>query len=866
MFGLSQGQRAVPLPRVASDLSGNPARRVAVASCGAGAGDGAVVRFATGDTLAGRSPAPTPQPLGGGVRSSPAAVAAAALVPAARVQVVNGMAQGPSRQFAATPTSFVTATPMSLTPRGSWPCSPGRAAAAAAAVHAAQGRPVPTSTPPALSPPLQHSPDGAGLRKVTELLSNRNELKREVTKSFWACGKSQNLNINGLLDFRTNLLASIGVPDKVFGDLEAEYIRFDFDGGGTLTLNEVYKLVKFHLREYQKRFGGVDPVSVPTRSLEEAGYRITRELGKGSQGTAKLAQNVLTGQEVCLKCYRKDRMTAGGVEELKDEFDCMQLLACQRIAQCFEIFQDDSFFYLTGEAYCGGDFTMLKTRAHAQGVSMTEDWWRNLYRQCFEALEFMHSNAMMHCDVKEPNMMIKTGDFRSPQVVFIDFGVSKVMVGEHGLASGTPGYVPPETIATKKWFPNGDIFSIGVCIMQIMCDKVPPQGRRTLNAPGGIFVEGCRNAKEIYAATQTRQPPFHLMPKEFPVLTQLVMRLLEKQMNARPRAPMVLQDPWFTGVLRDPREPHPSTDNLQEDGRLLPRHPFLTCGLPSSFLMAVDQADEPEDLERALDEHLGPSPPSGGPGGGGGATGSGAAAAAAARVAMPGPAVARGGGGVGVREARLLEGHHGEQSATPRGGGTAAAPQAGAKRLSIPVRPAPEAGAKNLSSPVCPAPEAPMAVADSTSVAGRLDSDVKERGDHIAQQLTDICGKVQSSVAESFGKVQVERDRLWTKLGQLERDVQAPLVGMVRTTDPTGAVPQAPHRVAAQRPPPTVVHPLDPSRVRCAAGSQPQLAGRTHATAGSPTNSGFDWAGCRMPEKVLGGVLGAPRAVPRRSA
>merc|ERR1740123_1332760 len=205
MFGLSQGWQAVPPHRVASDLSGRPARRITVVSCGAGAGDRAVVRCATGDTLAGRWPAPTPQPLEGSVRSVPAAVPASALVPAARVQVRRrvGMPQGPSQPFAATPASCAAATPMSLASGGSRPCSPVRAASAAAAVRAAQGRSLPTSTPPARSLPLQHSPDGAGLHKVTELLSNRTELKRKVTKSFWACGKSQHLDISGLLDFST---------------------------------------------------------------------------------------------------------------------------------------------------------------------------------------------------------------------------------------------------------------------------------------------------------------------------------------------------------------------------------------------------------------------------------------------------------------------------------------------------------------------------------------------------------------------------------------------------------------------------------------------------------------------------------------
>ena len=61
------------------------------------------------------------------------------------------------------------------------------------------------------------------------------------------------LDIASLQRFRTTLAQVIRVPEHAFGDLETEYIRFDFDGSGRLGLNEVYKLVKFHLREYRKK-------------------------------------------------------------------------------------------------------------------------------------------------------------------------------------------------------------------------------------------------------------------------------------------------------------------------------------------------------------------------------------------------------------------------------------------------------------------------------------------------------------------------------------------------------------------------------------------------------------------------------------
>jgi serine/threonine protein kinase len=243
---------------------------------------------------------------------------------------------------------------------------------------------------------------------------------------------------------------------------------------------------------------------------------------------------------------------------------------------------------LVGEAYHGGDFMTLKERAVEQGVA-SEDWFRNVFRQCFEALVFMHEQAMMHCDIKEPNLMLREKSFRNPRVVVIDLGVCACMAtSDNGMPHGTPGYVPPETLKTRKWFPRGDVFSLGVSICQIMCDKLPPTGARDRNTPGGIFIEGCINVREIFQATIQRVPPLHLMPEEYPLLTPLVEKLLDKTHENRPSAPMVLNETWFkTG--RDGESTWRFADKFDKYNA---RSRFASVGITNAFLM-----DQSEELE-----------------------------------------------------------------------------------------------------------------------------------------------------------------------------------------------------------------------------------------------------------------------------
>jgi len=455
---------------------------------------------------------------------------------------------------------------------------------------------------------------------LVDLLHERTGLKRSVVQCFrLASQSSSTLNLDGLHRFIRMLCRELSVDEAVFGDLTTEYMRFDFNGTGNLEVNEAYKLVKFSLRAHCKARGLLEGASpaVPLKGLRQAGYQLSRLLGEGNQGVAWLAMDAHS-HEVCVKMYEKQKMNTSGIEELKDEFETLQLLECAYIARAFEIFQDTTCYYIVGEPYFGGSFETVKAKATQQGISITEDWWRRLFRQCFEALSFMHQQAMMHCDIKEPNLMIRTDNFRLPQAVLIDFGVSKAMVSPNTTGcAGTPGYIPPETWVQRRWFPGGDVFSMGVVMLQLLTDKTPASsGVRTCQPPRGIFLEGTSTYRQVAEVTRTRQPPVQLISQEYSGITEVVQATLRKDVMSRLRAPQVLAHPWFSSpatvaAAETGRESLVAsqckvdgTEGSLEDSNatsgVKARHPFATVGITKSFL---DSVDGKEDLKKDFSPH-----------------------------------------------------------------------------------------------------------------------------------------------------------------------------------------------------------------------------------------------------------------------
>jgi serine/threonine protein kinase len=218
---------------------------------------------------------------------------------------------------------------------------------------------------------------------------------------------------------------------------------------------------------------------------------------------------------------------------MMQEYQTMRLVQRNpRIGKAFALFQDSDFFHIEMEFHEGGDFTKVKQRAIGAGVSLTEVWWGSLLKQCLEALSHVHALGIVHCDVKEPNLMLKTANYHEPSVVLIDFGIAQKEGTKHSITYGTPGYIPPEVWQSHVWYTAGDLFSLGVTMLQMLIDRTP-----SIEDPGcGIFVGNAFGLKDIAVATHTQQPPIHLIPPRYHHLKSVISQVLSKDASKRPSA------------------------------------------------------------------------------------------------------------------------------------------------------------------------------------------------------------------------------------------------------------------------------------------------------------------------------------------
>ncbi len=106
---------------------------------------------------------------------------------------------------------------------------------------------------------------------------------------------------------------------------------------------------------------------------------------------------------------------------------------------------------------------------------LTEPIAKNIFKQIINAIQHLHSQYIVHRDVKLENILIDSNNL----VKLCDFGVSKEIKKGDMLTNkcGTLAYIAPEILKGNKYEGFGvDIWSAGVVLYAMLSGTVPFKG------------------------------------------------------------------------------------------------------------------------------------------------------------------------------------------------------------------------------------------------------------------------------------------------------------------------------------------------------------------------------------------------------
>lgn len=226
---------------------------------------------------------------------------------------------------------------------------------------------------------------------------------------------------------------------------------------------------------------GADPNRTSTRRGEQllklGRYEVVRELGKGAMGIVYLAKDPLIGRLVALKTIRPaahsdDDETKEFQQRFIREAQAAGILNHPAIVTVHDIGQDEA----SGVSFIAMEYVEGQNLKEVlqQGRALSFEQIGDIVAQVGEALDFAHSKGIIHRDVKPANIILIEG----MRAKITDFGIAKIASGGANLTStgqflGTPNYMAPEQIKGTPVDGRTDLFSLGICLYELLTRRKP---------------------------------------------------------------------------------------------------------------------------------------------------------------------------------------------------------------------------------------------------------------------------------------------------------------------------------------------------------------------------------------------------------
>jgi len=201
-------------------------------------------------------------------------------------------------------------------------------------------------------------------------------------------------------------------------------------------------------------------------------------LGMGVHGPVYRAIHKETKVQYAMKTLSvDDAKSEEEIEEMRKEIMINSTLDHSNIAKLVEVFSTPKAMHLLIELCAGGE---LLDRLQESGP-YDEDKARAQIKQMVNAVRYLHSGSIAHCDLKLENW-IYVHEGEDAQLKLIDFGLSQKINKEKGEklrgALGTQFYIAPEMIMNDETFDERcDMWALGVIAYMCICGRPPFWGK-----------------------------------------------------------------------------------------------------------------------------------------------------------------------------------------------------------------------------------------------------------------------------------------------------------------------------------------------------------------------------------------------------
>lgn len=212
-------------------------------------------------------------------------------------------------------------------------------------------------------------------------------------------------------------------------------------------------------------------------------YVLQKQIGSGSFSVVWHARH-RHGYEVAIKEIATQKLTPKLRENLLSETKILRQIKHPNIIRLHDIVEESGRIYIVLEYCTGGDLA-----AHIQRYGrFSEAVARHFMIQLAAGLKVLRDNNLIHRDLKPQNLLLSTDDGNAVLKI-ADFGFARALEPQRlaETVCGSPLYMAPEIMQSRKYDAKADLWSVGTILFQLVTGNPPFSGNTQIQLMHNIM-------------------------------------------------------------------------------------------------------------------------------------------------------------------------------------------------------------------------------------------------------------------------------------------------------------------------------------------------------------------------------------------
>lgn len=205
-------------------------------------------------------------------------------------------------------------------------------------------------------------------------------------------------------------------------------------------------------------------------------YELQEMIGRGGMGTVYRAYQPSLKRDVAVKVLSFEFASRSSyIRRFTREAQMVATLQHPHILPIQYYGVQDGTSYMVMPLLTGGTLARHLSRRIRENKPLPSlDSIATLLRQIAGALDYAHSQGVIHRDIKPNNIMFDN----QGNAYLMDFGIAKFTSGESdmtstGLVVGAPQYIAPEQWRGDELSPAADLYSLGATVYAMLTGRAP---------------------------------------------------------------------------------------------------------------------------------------------------------------------------------------------------------------------------------------------------------------------------------------------------------------------------------------------------------------------------------------------------------